>query len=192
MTLAEKPTSLTGWIRGAQGDRDHWADKGKALCRKPVPVGAQLLCTEPLLPNWQRPSGHWVLYCPTCLTRVVLREGKVPFKVGDYVQSRALGMTLRGKVAGAFLDDDGVPMLNITRIWEREPVRLDGSSEDTYPHDWYRHVSECRPWDGPRPKAPARARHPRPSAPAPSDDVLPPHEVARRLEALKQQFRGRR
>ena len=97
---ALEATLLTGWVTGAANDpQHHWAERGKALCWKPIPPGAQLLCAEPMLPNWRRPRGHWVRYCPTCLSRVVIREAGLPFRVGDYVQSRALGMTLRGKVA---------------------------------------------------------------------------------------------
>lgn len=190
--------SHTGWVRCAQSDPwHHWADAGKSLCGVPVPLGAHLLSTQPTNPN----GGHigpnsFVRACRTCLTEQVRRTFDLPYRVGSYVQSRAERMQLYGQVVEMFVSQDNLPMLNITRIWLRPPQEItirgyDVFDHDTNPHDWYRFARECRPWEGPGKPRPKKPRRPTPTPLFSEPGMLPPDQVRRRLDEIKQQFRRR-
>ncbi|MFC3833435.1 ParB/RepB/Spo0J family partition protein [Deinococcus rufus] len=159
MTATEQPAEHAaapamaerrGWYRTGAQRHDHWVDCGAtALCGQDVPLAAAVVGLHDVEPNRGFQSGviH-VQACPACLDGLIQRLFGVTFRAGDRVTSRELGMTLHGTVERLFLDDDGVPHLDLERFWIRPPAdaQEQREREESGIKHWYRRADTCRPF----------------------------------------------
>lgn len=138
-------TTDRGWFQFDGKGPKHWghAEEGVA-CGLPAPEH-----TVPCLGDGPVTRADLLGACPRCVTALVTRQHQVPFKVGDRVTSHEMGMTIHGTVRRVFLDDDGVPHLDLTRFWVTEPRDPDDADERKQGADhWYRTASTCTPYQG--------------------------------------------
>lgn len=138
-------TTDHGWIKVA-GLR-HWGEKSRLICGlKPEPGSHPVDSQDP-----QIYANAQTGMCQKCRSLLIVRQHGLGLRVGQTVKSREASMVLYGKITHFFLDEDGVPMCSLTRIYvgtPRDDIERDEWRQGT--EHWHRTARLCIPWEKPK------------------------------------------